>query len=493
MPYYIGIDIGTTGLKSILTDRNGTILAKAYRSYPIDTPKPLYAEQDPELWYAALKSTVREIMGISGVKASEVAGIGLSGQMHGTVLLDRAGNLLCPAIIWCDQRSKEEVQLIQHSFSTEELCRLVQNPAATGFQLSSILWLKKNRPEIYDRVAHIMLPKDYIRFRLTGVTGTEPSDACGTLLYDGANHCWSGTIAELFNIDKSLLPNPDHLSCERAGTLTKKAAEDLGLSQNVYVVYGGGDQPMQALGNGAVTNERAVLTLGTGGQVFMPTRTPLHDPQLRIHSFCHAEKDIWYNLGATLNCCLAQNWALKNIFGISGFNDAHALALNSPAGSRGLFFLPYISGERTPYMNPEAKGIFWGMCLSHSKEDMLRAVIEGISYSLWDAYDCVVSLSGPPKYLIVTGGGSKSPLWRQILSDMLNTPVYTTNAEEEACMGAAICAMTANGEYDSLSQACAKIIQIDNHPSVPTPENSALYTENREKFHNIYSANARLF
>ncbi|NLA95410.1 MAG: xylulokinase [Clostridiaceae bacterium] len=493
MPYYLGIDLGTTGLKTIVTDGQGAIWGSAYQGYPLHTPRQSYAEQDPEDWYHALTTTVRQVLADTGIDHRDIAGIGLSGQMHGTVLLDDRMKLLGPAIIWCDQRSKDEVALVYRQFSAMELSTLVQNPVATGFQLSSLLWLRENDLSTYQRIRHVLLPKDYLRFRLTGTIGTEPSDACGTLLYDVINQVWSHEILRHFGIDERILPDPDHRSCEIAGTLTTTAARELGLGRETCVVFGGGDQPMQAVGNGILTDGRALLTLGTGGQVFVPTGKPLPDPGLRFHTFCHAQANSWYYLGAVLNAGLALNWALKHCFNLSDFGKVGEIAAKSPAGSRGLFFLPYISGERTPHMNPDAKGIFWGLSLGHSREDLIRAVMEGISYSLWDAYECLVSVSGKPRSLIVTGGGANSRLWRQILADMLDAPIFTTDSKETACLGAAICAMVAGGEYPDLVTACTGIIKVNSEPLAPIRENTEVYAEGHALFQDIYRANRHLF
>lgn len=493
MAYYLGIDLGTTGLKTALVDPSGTILGKGYQEYPIETPLPGYAQQSPEDWWQALKKALAEATASLGPAVDQIAGIGLSGQMHGSVFLDAHKQLLCPAIVWCDQRSVDDLKYIQSQVSREELCQWVQNPVATGFQVCSLLWMRRVHPELYEKARYLLLPKDYIRYRLTGEIGTEATDACSTLLFDCVKRDWSHALLERLAIDPSMLPDARHHSCEPAGTLLPSVAAELGLSPDTTVAYGGGDQPMQAIGNGVVTPGDALVTLGTGGQIFIPTALPKPDPTLRSHMFCHAEPDVWYSLGAILNCCLAQNWFFDKVLGESDYSKMHQLAAQVPPGSDGLFFLPYLTGERTPHMNPDAKGIFWGMTLHHDRATMVHAVIEGIGFALLDALNSIVSPEQTINRLIVTGGGAHSALWKQILADLFGRPIYTTNTEEEACIGAAACAMVSCGEYASLSEACRTIVRTGAVPTAPIMENHSIYRERLSVFHQIYQANAALF
>ena len=493
MAVYLGIDLGTTGLKSLLVREDGTICGSGYREYPISIPAPGRAEQDPEDWWRALRDSLADAMARSGARAEEVAGIGFSGQMHGTVVVGADGEPLCPAIIWCDQRSAAQAAMVRERIGLETLGRWTQNPVSVGFQLCTLLWLREHCPEIYGRARCVLLPKDYLRLRLTGLAGTEPSDACSTLMFDCAAQDWSTPMLSEFGIDRALLPDARHLATEVQAPLTAKAAAQLGLRPGIPVVYGGGDQPMQAIGNGILRPGDASITLGTGGQIFVPVDKPAYDPQLRTHTFCHAAKDSWYVMGAILNCCLAQNWFMDKVLGTRDYAAMHAQAAGAPPGSGGLFFLPYLTGERTPHLNPEARGAFFGLTLGHDAASMTRAVVEGISYALADAMACIQQLDVPIRRLIVSGGGARSPLWRQILADMLDQPIYATSMTEEAGVGAAICAMVGTGAYPDLETACAAIVRCEEGFTAPIPENTEIYRAGHETFRALYEAGRPLF
>ena len=498
MAVYLGIDLGTTGLKSLLVRPDGSICGSGYREYPLSVPAPGYAEQDPEDWWRALRETVAEALSKAGVRGEEIAAIGLSGQMHGTVLLGGDGRPLAPAIPWCDQRSAAQAAEIRARIGAENLARWTQNPVGTGFQICSLLWIRENQPHLYRKVRRVLLPKDYVRFRLTGQTGTEPTDACSTLMFDCAQRDWSRQMLEAFDIDRALLPDANHLPTEIHGGLTEAAARELGLKPGTPVVFGGGDQPMQAVGNGILAPGDIAITLGTGGQIFMPTDRPVCDPALRVHSFCRAPSEMWYVMGAILNCCLAQNWFFDKVLGTRDFAAMHRRAADVAPGCGGLLFLPYLTGERTPYLNPQAKGVFFGLTLGDDEATLARAVIEGISHALLDAMLCIRELIPAEAWpsdsrLIVSGGGARSGLWRQILADMFGQPIYATAMCEEAGTGAAICAMVGAGEYASLSEACEAIVRYEDGCVTPIPENTAVYHERHAVFQELYAANRGLF
>jgi len=493
MAVYLGIDLGTTGLKSLLVREDGSICGVGYREYPISIPATGYAEQAPQDWWRALKESLAEAMATSGIRPDEVAGIGLSGQMHGMVLTGANDELLHPAVIWCDQRSVAQVAMIREHIGLEKLGQWTQNPVGVGFQFCSLLWMREHKPEVYDKIRHVLLPKDYIRFLLTGEYGSEPTDACSTLAFDCANQDWSAPMLETFGVDRAILPDARHLPTDIHAALTAKAAADLGLKPGIPVVYGGGDQPMQAIGNGILTPGAASITLGTGGQVFVPVSKPSYDPQLRTHTFCHAPKDTWYVMGAILNCCLAQNWFFDKVLGTHDFREMHRLAADVAPGSDGLFFLPYLTGERTPHLNPEARGMFFGLTLGHDRASMVRAVVEGISFALADAMDCIQQLNPTIDRLILSGGGARSALWKQIISDMLDRPIYTTNMTEEAGIGAAVCAMVGTGAYSSLTEACKTIVRYEDGCVTPIKANTELYRERQKTYRALYEANHHLF
>ncbi|MBQ8971828.1 MAG: xylulokinase [Clostridia bacterium] len=493
MAVYLGIDLGTTGLKSLLVREDGAICGSGYREYPISIPVSGYAEQNPEDWWLALRDSLAKAMRRAEIDNTEIAGIGLSGQMHGTVLTDERGVPLRPAIIWCDQRSADQVAAIREQIGLQRLGEWTQNPVGVGFQICSLLWVRENQPEIYRKTRHALLPKDYIRFRLTGEYGTEPSDACSTLMFNCAKQTWSEEMLSAFHIDPALLPDANHSAAEIHAPLTREAAEILGLRPGIPVVFGGGDQPMQAVGNGILRPGDASITLGTGGQIFVPVDTPAYDPQLRTHTFCHAQRDSWYVMGAILNCCLAQNWFFDKVLHTHAFAERHEAAAQIAPGCGGLYFLPYLTGERTPHLNPKAKGMFFGLTLEHDSAAMTRAVLEGVGYALADAMECIRALNPRIHRLIVSGGGARSPLWRQILADMLEQPIYATTMTEEAGIGAAICAMVGAGAYESLEQACGAIVRCEDGCTEPIPANAEIYREGQNTFRALYKVNHSLF
>lgn len=493
MSVYLGIDLGTTGLKSLLVREDGSICGVGYREYPISIPAAGYAEQAPSDWWRALKESLAEAMSASGIRPGEISGIGLSGQMHGMVMTGAEDQLLYPAVIWCDQRSAKQVDGIRQRIGLEKLGQWTQNPVSVGFQLCSLLWMRENRPDIYEKIRHVLLPKDYVRFLLTGEYGTEPTDACSTLAFDCAARDWSAPMLETFGIDRVILPDAGHLPTDVHGALTARAAAELNLVPGIPVVFGGGDQPMQAIGNGILAPGDASITLGTGGQIFVPVREPIYDPQLRTHTFCHAGRESWYVMGAILNCCLAQNWFFEKVLGTRDFREMHRLAAEIEPGSDGLFFLPYLTGERTPHLNPEARGMFFGLTLGHDRASMTRAVVEGISYALADAMDCILQLHPRIDRLILSGGGARSALWKQIIADMMDRPIYATNMVEEAGIGAAICAMVGTGRYASLSEACRAIVRYEDGCVEPIPGHVQFYREQQQIFRGLYQANLPYF
>lgn len=493
MSVYLGIDLGTTGLKSLLVQEDGRILGSGYREYPIAIPSAGFAEQDPRHWMQALKESLAEALAQSGVPASQIAGVGFSGQMHGMVLVDKNGQLLYPAVIWCDQRSVAQAERIRSTLGAETLGRWTQNPVSVGFQICSLLWIRDHHPDIYRRIHKVLLPKDYLRFLLTGEYGTEPTDACSTLMFDCAGQNWSQEMLAAFSIDPALLPDARHLPTDVQGGLCAAAAAELGLPAGVPVVYGGGDQPMQAIGNGILSPGDASITLGTGGQIFVPVSQPTYDAQLRTHTFCHAARDTWYVMGAILNCCLAQNWFFDKVLGTHDFQAMHEAAARVAPGSDGLFFLPYLTGERTPHMNPLAKGLFFGLTLGHDRASMARAVVEGISHALMDAMDCICEQNPRIDRLILSGGGARSTLWKQIIADMLGRPIYTTSMTEEAGMGAAICAMVGTGAYADLASACHAIVRYEDGCIEPSAANVGFYREQHHMYRALYQANQPLF
>ncbi len=489
----LGIDLGTTGLKAVLTDESGKILGIGYRQYPLDVPHRGFAEQSPQAWYDALCHAVREVLDKTGVCAGSIGCVGFSGQMHGLVALDRGGNVLCPAIIHCDGRAFREKSELCSLVSTEQFGEWTQNRPNSGFQVLSLMWLRHNRPEIYEKIDCVLLPKDYLRFRLTGEKATEVTDACSTLMFDTRRRCWSEGVIEAARIDRAILPSADHYPYEIAGSVTKKAAAETGLAEGTRVSYGGGDTPMTAIGNGILSAGEASISIGTAGQLLVASDSPKYDPLLRTHTFCHAKKDGWYIMGAILNACLAQNWFDEKVL-----NDGDYIALGEgaekiPAGSKGLLFLPYLTGERTPHMNEHASGAFLGLTLEHDRFCMQRAVQEGVAFALKDCLQIIRGLDIPLRRILISGGGAKSALWRQIVADVFEMPLYQSAAREQASMGAVICAQIAAGIYGSLEEACRAQIEYSAAVTEPNPSNFSVYREAFALYQEAYAANCTLF
>ena len=493
MSYYLGIDLGTTGLKAVIADARGSIQGIGYREYPLNVPAANYAEQDPAQWYEAMCLAISDVLGKTGIHAADIRCLGFSGQMHGLVMLDANHNVLHPAVIHCDGRAARQKQEIIARTGIDRLGQWVQNQVHSGFQSLSLVWMRENRPDLYEKLRWALLPKDYLRFRLCGEIGTEPTDACSTLMYDNINMRWSRELLQELNIDESILPDAKHHPYEIAGRITAKAARETGLAEGTLVSFGGGDQPMQAVGNGLLAPGSSSLNLGTSGQVFVATDKPVYDPKLRTHTFCHAPADTWYVMGAVLNACLAFNWFNGKVLTSSDYVSMHAEAAQIAPGCGGLVFLPYLTGERTPHMNEHARGAFVGLTLGHGRADMARAVLEAVAFSLRDCLEIVRELKLPIERMILSGGGARSALWRQILADVFEIPLYLANTGEQAAMGALLCAQVAAGEYASLAEACAEAVHCDPTPTEPNPANFSVYRENFEIYREAYLRNSDLF
>lgn len=482
MGVYLGIDLGTTGLKVLLVREDGTLCATGYRQYPIVTPAAGYAEQDPAAWWHALQGALADACQADPAASADIKAIGLSGQMHGTVLLNSDGELLCPAILWCDQRANPQVEKLRRDIGPQLLGQWVQNPIAAGFQAATLMWVQENQPERYRQIAHVLLPKDYIRFLLTGQYATEPTDACSTLLFNCAQRTWSADMLSHLHMDPALLPEVLPSPMTIHGELCRSAAQVLDLQPGIPVVCGGGDQPMQAIGNGILKPGDASITLGTGGQIFVPITRPAYDPVLRVHTFCHAQENTWYSMGAILNCCLAQNWLFDKVLHLEDPAAAHAEAASAPPGSDGLCFLPYLTGERTPHMDATLTASFHGLTLRHSRAHIIRATIEGITFALREALDCIRPQAPDLQRLVLSGGGARSALWKQIMADVMEQPIYATCMTEEAGLGAAICAMVGVGAYATLQDACQQIVRYSDDVVYPQAAHIQQYREGYERF-----------
>ena len=496
MAYVIGVDLGTSGTKTVLFDELGKVVASHTIEYPMYQPQNGYAEQEPADWREAAFATIRACLDKSGVRAEDVKGIGLSGQMHGLVMLGAEGEVLRRSIIWCDQRTAAECEEITQRVGAERLIEITANPALTGFTASKILWVRNHEPEIYAKCRHILLPKDYVRYCLTGEFATEVSDASGMQLLDIPKRQWSDEVLEKLDIDKSLLAKV-YESPEVTGTLTADAAARCGLLPGTLVVGGAGDNAAAAVGTGVVRDGRAFTTIGTSGVVFAHTSEITIDPKGRVHTFCCAVPGAWHVMGVTQGAGLSLKWfrdqfcdtekATARLMGVDEYYLMDKAALASPIGANKLLYLPYLMGERTPHLDPDARGVFFGLSGMHTKRDMLRAVMEGVTYSLRDCVKVCREMGVNVSDMMACGGGGTSPVWRQMLADLYNCPVKTVDSKEGPALGVAILAMVGAGIYGSVPEACDAIIRTANIQE-PVPENVPAYEKFYQMYRTIYPA-----
>jgi xylulokinase len=466
MGVYLGVDVGTSGTKTLAINESGKILAEATEEYPCYYPKPLWSEQDPEDWWRATVATIQAVVKKAKLKAADVKGIGLSGQMHGSVFLDKSGKVIRRALLWNDQRTKEECDEIeQRAGGRKKLIQLVANPALTGFTAPKILWLRNREPRSFQKLAKVLLPKDEIRRRLTGEFATEVSDASGMLLLDVAQRRWSKKLLAKLELDESLLATC-YESEQVTGKLTPAVARQLGLSTDCVVVGGAGDCAANAVGTGVVSRGTLSASIGTSGVMFVHSDKVQVDPLGRLHTFCHAVHGKWHMMGVTLSAGGSLSWLAEQMCkdvsakGKSIYELLDSEAAKAPAGSEGLFFLPYLAGERTPHADPLARGCFVGLTLAHTRGHCTRSVMEGVAYSLRESLAIFHDLGVPVNQIRVSGGGSKSPLWRQIQADVFGQDVVTINAEQGPAYGVALLAAVGCGAYKSIEEACSAAIHV---------------------------------
>lgn len=496
MRYVIGIDIGTSGTKTVLFDEVGTIISSATVEYPMYQPQNGYAEQAPMDWYNASISTVRTVIDDSGVKNTDIVGIGLSGQMHGLVMLDGNGEVIRNSIIWCDQRTAKEVDEMNEKVGREKLIEITANPALTGWTAAKILWVKNNEPENYAKCCHILLPKDYIRYKLTGEFATEVSDASGMQLLDVPNRCWSREVCDALGIDMKMLAKV-YESCEITGYITPKAAELTGLAVGTPVVGGAGDNAAAAVGTGVVSDGKAFTTIGTSGVVFAHTSKVSVDPKGRVHTCCAAVPGCWHIMGVVQSAGLSLKWFRDNfcqsekdtakLMGVDEYYLMDKEAETVPIGANRLLYLPYLMGERTPHLDPNARGVFFGLSAIHTKKDMLRAVMEGVTYALRDSVEICREMDINVSDMMACGGGGTSPLWRQMLADQYGCPVKTAASKEGPALGVAILALVGAGVYGSVPEACEKIVKTDKIQE-PIAENVEIYEKYFRLYDEVYPA-----
>src|SRR5918911_1691513 len=461
----LGIDVGTGGSRALVIDEAGRVVASATVEHaPFASPQTGWAEQDARDWWRASQKAVRAVLAGSAVRAEEIACVGLTGQMHGAVLLDERDEPLRPSIIWCDVRTHEQCRALTESVGAARLIRLTSNPALEGFTLPKMLWVREREPAVWGRVRSLLLPKDYVRLRLTGEKATDVADASGTLLFDVGRRRWSEEMLELTGIDRALLPRA-YESPEVAGRVSAAGAEATGLREGTPVVAGAGDQAAGAVGMGIVRPGAVSATIGTSGVVFAATDRPALDPAGRVHTFCHAVPGRWHVMGVTQGAGLSLRWFRDN-FG-SGVDDGRdpyerlcEEASAAPPGSDGVLWAPYLMGERTPHLDPNARAALVGLNASHTRSHVLRAVLEGVAFSLRDTFEIFKEMNVPVEAVRLGGGGARSPLWRQIQADVYGREVETVEAEEGAAYGAALLAGVGAGAWGTVDEACDSVVRV---------------------------------
>ncbi len=475
MALYLGIDVGTSGTRALVCDERGKILASATGPHESHHPHPGWSEQDPGEWWQATVHSVRTAMAQversrDTRKHGQVAGIGLSGQMHGSVFLDKSGCVIRPAILWNDQRTAAECDEIEErAGGRKSLLKMVANPALTGFTAPKILWLRNHEPRAFDRTRKVLLPKDYVRFRMTGQFATEVSDASGTLLFDVAKRTWSKKLLEKLDLDAKLMP-PCFESEEVSGMVSAAVAAELGVPAGTPVVGGGGDQAAGAVGNGIVRPGVISATMGTSGVVFAYADKVEVDPAGRVHTFCHAVRGKWHVMGVVLSAGGSFQWYRNQLGqaqvaeakrrGVDPYELLTAEAADAPPGSEGLFFLPYLTGERTPHADPDAKAAWIGLTVRHDRTHLARAVLEGATFAMRDSLEFIKGMGVPIRQIRLSGGGARSEFWRQLQADIYGQRVVTINAEEGPAYGVALLAMVGTGVYASIAEACDATIRV---------------------------------
>jgi xylulokinase len=490
--YWLGIDVGTGGTRALLVDREGRVRAGFTAPHEdMRMERPLWAEQRPENWWDAGQLAIRGVLEQAGVSGRDVRGIGLSGQMHGLVLLDQADQVIRPALIWCDQRSQAQVDFVNARLGKEKVLACTANPVLTGFTLPKLLWVRDHEPANFERVRKMLLPKDYLRFCLTGEYATEVSDASGTSLFDVVNRRWSFEMMDALGLDRAILPSVAE-SSDVSGRVSAAAAQATGLAAGTPVVGGGGDQAASAVGNGIVEPGIVSCTLGTSGVVFAHMENVAYDPPGRVHTFCHAVRGKWHVMGVTQGAGLSYQWFRNQLAPGTDYDRLTAEAATAPAGSQGLYWLPYLMGERTPHLDAMARGGWIGLTNKHTRADLIRSLLEGVSYSQKDCLDIIEELGCPVESVRASGGGAKSPFWRQLLADVFDKRVVVLETQEGSAYGAALLAEVGTGEYASAPEVCrATIREVDS--SAPQPKEAAVYSRGHKIYRSLYPALRPLF
>lgn len=493
MKYVLGIDLGTSATKTVLFDKNGETIASASQEYDMQQPYNGWAEQNPEDWYEAAISTIKSVVEESKVNTEDIVSMGISGQMHGLVMLDEDCKVLRPSILWCDQRTGKECEELTERLGNDTLIKITANPALTGFTASKILWVKNNEPEVFEKCRHILLPKDYLRFKLTGEFATEVSDASGMQLLDVPNRKWSETMIEAVGIKEEYLAKV-YESPEITGYINNDTAEKTGLSTKTSVVGGAGDNAAAAVGMGVVEEGKAFTTIGTSGVVFAHTDKPIIDTKGRVHTFCCAVPNAWHVMGVTQGAGLSMQWFKNNFCSEESvkadkenkhvYRITDNMASEIKIGCDKLIYLPYLMGERTPHLDPDCRGVFFGLSAMHTKSHFIRAILEGVTYSLYDCLLVLKEMNIIPETMLLCGGGAKSKLWKNMICDTFNLPVATSKSAEAPALGVAILAAVGAGIYKTVPEACKAMLKTDSDVLTPNADNTKKY----HSYHSVYSS-----
>lgn len=480
MSVLVGLDVGTGGARAVAVDESGEVVAEASSEYPLNTPRPGWTEQDPADWWEGAK----EALGKVAAEAGEMVGIGLTGQMHGSVFLDGSDRVIRPALLWNDQRTQAQCDEITSAVGEERLISIAGNPALTGFQAPKIVWLREEEPENYGRISRVLLPKDYVRLRLTGEYATDASDAAGTLLLDVRARDWSAEILDALEIPRYWMPEV-YEGPENTGALREDVAAELGLPPGIPVAAGGGDNAAAAVGTGIVGPGLVNSSVGTSGVLFAHASEFNPDPSGRLHAFCHAVPGAYHLMGVTLSAGGSLSWWRETLGG--DYDELVEAGSGVQPGSEGLIFLPYLSGERTPHLDPGARGAFFGLTARHGEAHMTRAVMEGVIFSLRDSLEIMRTLGVPIEDVRATGGGARSGLWRQLQADIYATPIRRTVADEGPAYGAALLAGVASGVYSDVDEA-SSVVELREETTEPDQERAKIYEDYYEVYRSLYPA-----
>lgn len=483
--YWLGLDVGTGGSRALLVDAQGHVKHSFTAPHEeMQMLRPLWAEQHPDDWWRASQAAIQGVLRAAGAGASDIAGIGLTGQMHGLVLLNAQNQVIRPALIWCDQRSQKQVDAVNAKLGKSAVLEAIANPVLTGFTLPKLLWIRDNEPQNFEAVRKILLPKDYLRFKLTGEHASDVSDASGTAMFDVVGRKWSQRMMDGLGLDRSILPSVFE-SSEVTGKLNAEAAAATGLRAGIPVVAGAGDQAASAIGNGITTPGAMSCTIGTSGVVFAFQQQVAYDQAGRVHTFCHAVPNAWHVMGVTQGAGLSLQWFRNRFASDTGYDDLTREAASSPAGAQGLFWLPYLMGERTPHLDASARAAWIGLTAKHQRADLIRAILEGVCYSQKDGLEIINQLGAAPKVVRLSGGGGKSAFWHQLFADIFNVRVATLETQEGSAYGAALLALVGTGEYKSAAEVCASAVK-EVSVKDPDPAMAAFYQQRYAIYQSLY-------